>query len=196
MVDLQNFDEAMLLAEPGVRAAPPVVFLLATYGEGEPTDNARGFCKWLKTAVKKSRHTEPLQGLRVAVFGLGDRRYEQFNSVAVLADKQLAQLGADRLLPLGLGDDAQDLAADFSDWSSAFWAAVDGCSGVGGGAYGTGRAGAAPAVGAPGNVLQRADASATSGVVEEEDAAFEVEAFASEEEALAAMPALPLVREV
>jgi NADPH-ferrihemoprotein reductase len=89
VVDLQNFEDALL--QPVAHPAVPAVFLLATYGEGEPTDNARGFCKWIKNSVKKSRHLSPLQGLRVAVFGLGDRRYEHFNSVAVLVDKQVSR---------------------------------------------------------------------------------------------------------
>jgi len=123
VIDLQRFDGAMLEPSAGV-AAPPAVFLLATYGEGEPTDNARAFCRWLKDAVKKSRHLAPLEGLRVAVFGLGDRRYEQFNVVATRVHKQLGQLGALSLMDVGLGDDAQDLNADFAAWCSAFWDAL------------------------------------------------------------------------
>ena len=168
------------MLQPDTQPAPPAVFLLATYGEGEPTDNARSFCKWLKTAVKKNRHAEPLEALPFAVFGLGDRRYEHFNSVAVLVDKQLAQLGASRLLPLGQGDDAQDLAADFSEWNSAFWAALEGSSGL--------ETFSADAPGNPQHIFP-----ATLPGIEEEDAAFVIDAFASAEEALEAMSALPQV---
>lgn len=39
------------------------------------------------------------------VFGLGNKTYEHYNSVATYVDKRLAELGATRVHELGLGDD-------------------------------------------------------------------------------------------
>lgn len=39
------------------------------------------------------------------VFGLGNKTYEHYNSVAIYLDKRLEELGATRVFELGLGDD-------------------------------------------------------------------------------------------
>lgn len=39
------------------------------------------------------------------VFGLGNKTYEHYNSVAIYLDKRLEELGASRVFELGLGDD-------------------------------------------------------------------------------------------
>jgi NADPH-ferrihemoprotein reductase len=47
-----------------------LVFLLATYGEGEPTDNAKEFFNWLQSP---ERPADLLKGIRYVVFGLGNK---------------------------------------------------------------------------------------------------------------------------
>ena len=63
-----------------------------------------------------------LQGLNFAVFGLGNRTYEQFNEVGKYMDKAFAALGGSRVCPLGEGDDNDDIEEDFSKWCERFWA--------------------------------------------------------------------------
>lgn len=41
---------------------------MATHGEGEPTDNAKTFYKWLEDNTEQK-----LSGLRYTVFGLGNK---------------------------------------------------------------------------------------------------------------------------
>lgn len=104
------------------------IFLMATYGEGEPTDSAQLFLNWLQqiSGVKGSctnivleeenRDNSCLMGLDYAVFGLGNTQYEHFNAMGILVDAALAETGAQRLIKVGLGDDDIDLEADFEKW--------------------------------------------------------------------------------
>lgn len=52
------------------------VFLVASYTDGQPTENAEWFCKWLEEASTDFRYGKTyLKGLRYAVFGLGNSVY-------------------------------------------------------------------------------------------------------------------------
>ncbi|XP_011134999.1 NADPH--cytochrome P450 reductase isoform X1 [Harpegnathos saltator] len=94
------------------------VFCMATYGEGDPTDNAMEFVDWLKNG------DSDLSGLNYAVFGLGNKTYEHYNEVAIHMDHRLEQLGATRVFELGLGDDDANIEDDFITWKDKFWPAV------------------------------------------------------------------------
>lgn len=86
VVDLEEFESYKLQEKT-------CVFLMATYGEGDPTDNAKMFYKWLKSLplVKDS-----LKGLRFAVFGLGNSQYQHYNAMGRNVSKLLEDLGGDR----------------------------------------------------------------------------------------------------
>lgn len=90
------------------------VFIMATYGEGDPTDNAHDLNEWLQ-------QDHDLSGLNFAVFGLGNKTYEHFNAVGKHFDKRLAELNANRLVPLGLGDDDANIEEDFVTWVDKFY---------------------------------------------------------------------------
>lgn len=94
------------------------VFMLATYGEGDPTDNAMDFHE------KLTADEFQLNGLKFAVFGLGNKTYEHYNAFGKMADEKLEALGGKRIHPLGLGDDDGNLEDDFITWKEAFWASV------------------------------------------------------------------------
>ena len=78
-----------------------VIFTLATYGEGEPTDNAKEFYDALMGDMVNS----PLSNLKYTVFGLGNKAYEFYNAVARNVDEKLEELGAQRIVERGEGDD-------------------------------------------------------------------------------------------
>lgn len=94
------------------------LFCMATYGEGDPTDNAQEFYEWLQAG------NSTLPGLRYAVFALGNKTYEHFNSMGIYVDKRLTELEADRVFDLGLGDDDGNIEEDFITWKEALWPAV------------------------------------------------------------------------
>ncbi|XP_038055432.1 NADPH--cytochrome P450 reductase-like isoform X2 [Patiria miniata] len=94
------------------------IFCMATYGEGDPTDNAQEFYDWLQEG------SVGLAGLRYAVFGLGNKTYEHYNAMGIYVDKRLEDLGAERIYDLGLGDDDGNMEEDFVTWREQFWPAV------------------------------------------------------------------------
>jgi len=114
MEDLSKLGEVEEVLGTGVLA----VFCLATYGEGDPTDNAQEFFDWLQGGAVA------LDGMRYAVIGLGNKTYENFNSMGTYVDTKLAELGAKRIHPLGLGDDDGNLEDDFITWKEQFWKSV------------------------------------------------------------------------
>ena len=50
---------------------------MATYGEGDPTDNALEFFTWLSN----SSNLNNLVNIPFTVFGLGNTQYENYNSM-------------------------------------------------------------------------------------------------------------------
>jgi NADPH-ferrihemoprotein reductase len=94
-----------------------VVFFAATYGEGDPPDNAIEFHEWL---MDKERDTSMFSGLKYAVFGLGNKTYPEYNVIGKQIDKRMEELGATRIYPLGLGNDDENIEDDFLVWKKGF----------------------------------------------------------------------------
>ncbi|OWK11381.1 POR [Cervus elaphus hippelaphus] len=115
--DPEEYDLADLGSLPEIEKAL-AVFCMATYGEGDPTDNAQDFYDWLQET------DVDLSGVKYAVFALGNKTYEHFNAMGKYVDKRLEQLGAQRIFDLGLGDDDGNLEEDFITWREQFWPAV------------------------------------------------------------------------
>jgi NADPH-ferrihemoprotein reductase len=123
-----------------------VVFMMATYGEGEPTDNAVQFLKFLKEGgvtseedmdqandddeEKKGEDDVPSQSnvfkdVEYSVFGLGNKQYEHYNATGKLVDSFVEKLGGFRIIKIGLGDDDNDLESDFDNWKdNKLWPAL------------------------------------------------------------------------
>ena len=98
-----------------------LILIAATYGEGEPTDDALQFTKWLQSDEVEAGS---LDKLHYAVFGLGDRSYEKFCEMGHVFHKRLGELGGRALLDAGEGDDSADIEADFASWKRKMWQAL------------------------------------------------------------------------
>ncbi|OQR94143.1 NADPH-cytochrome P450 reductase [Thraustotheca clavata] len=113
-VDMEDFDRLTL------KELPYVIFVAATYGEGDPTDNAVDFMKFLRNddgLIAKG----DMANVKFTVFGLGNKQYEQYNAIGRAIDSLMAKHGAQRVYPHGEGDDDSELEEDFDAWRADLW---------------------------------------------------------------------------
>ncbi|KAL1980671.1 hypothetical protein VTN96DRAFT_3651 [Rasamsonia emersonii] len=121
VADLDDYDYETLVNFPDDKVA---IFVLSSYGEGEPTDNAVGFYEFItdENPAFSEEKDRPLQAMRYAAFGLGNSTYEHFNAVVRKVDASLERLGARRVGSVGEGDDAKGtMEDDFLSWKDSMW---------------------------------------------------------------------------
>lgn len=122
--DLEEYDFDNLDTIPEDRV---IMFVLATYGEGEPTDNAVEFYDFISGedvafSQGASAEEKPLSNLKYVAFGLGNNTYEHYNSMVRNVTKSLDRLGAQRIGAAGEGDDgAGTMEEDFLAWKEPMW---------------------------------------------------------------------------
>uniref|UniRef100_A0AAF5PQD5 NADPH--hemoprotein reductase n=1 Tax=Wuchereria bancrofti TaxID=6293 RepID=A0AAF5PQD5_WUCBA len=127
--DVQNYGQKALLLDPEEMNVEDfekineisdvlLVLFMATYGEGDPTDNAQEFYQHILNTDLN------LTGVNFAVFGLGNKTYGHFNEIAKYFNRRMEEFGATRIYSLGLGDDDGNLEEDFMRWREGFWIAV------------------------------------------------------------------------
>ena len=127
VADIEDYDYDNLDAFPEDKIA---VFVLATYGEGEPTDNAVEFYEFLTNedvtfSEGGGADDNPLSKLKYVAFGLGNNTYEHYNAVVRRVDTGLTKLGAKRIGTAGEGDDgAGTMEEDFLAWKEPMWLAL------------------------------------------------------------------------
>ncbi|XP_042298353.1 S-adenosyl-L-methionine-dependent tRNA 4-demethylwyosine synthase TYW1 isoform X2 [Sceloporus undulatus] len=127
VIDMKDYDPDDSLVDEA-NGHNICAFLVATYADGKPTENAAWFCKWLEEAANDFRVSKThLKGLRYAIFGLGNSSYvDHYNTVGRNLDKWLWMLGARRVLSFGKGDadvirsQHGSIEGDFEAWKAKF----------------------------------------------------------------------------
>ncbi|KAF8635970.1 hypothetical protein AX15_000134 [Amanita polypyramis BW_CC] len=108
-----------------------VFFVMATYGEGEPTDNAVQLMQnFQDESFEFSNGQHALPGLKYVVFSLGNRTYEHYNFIGRNIDKLLTDMGAVRIGERGEGDDDKSMEEDYLEWKDGMWEAFANAMGV------------------------------------------------------------------
>ncbi|ETO25790.1 P450 (cytochrome) oxidoreductase [Reticulomyxa filosa] len=116
VVDLEEYDPTLL------RNEHLAIFVVSTYGEGEPTDNSKRFYQWLSDESHEEKKKKELSEIDFAVFGLGNSQYEFFNEMGKQFDQKLHNLGGRRLVSLGTADeDKEPIEDSFNAWKAILW---------------------------------------------------------------------------
>ncbi|KAJ4263899.1 hypothetical protein NW762_005936 [Fusarium torreyae] len=107
--DLCDYDPESIANLPQSKLA---IFIISTYGEGDPSDNTAAFWEWLH------KHQDiQLPNLRYMAFGLGNTSYRYYNRVIDVVAEALDKAGAQRLMPVGKANDANGgTEEDFLSW--------------------------------------------------------------------------------
>jgi len=97
-----------------------VFAVVATCGQGEFPGNCKEFYKQISDA---SLPSDFLKDTKFAIFGMGDSSYVYFNSAAKAFQERFEKLGAQCVMPLGVGDEkAEDrYESGWNEWVPELW---------------------------------------------------------------------------
>ncbi len=116
VADLSDYDAETMMLIPETKFA---IFVLSTYGEGDPSDNTSGLWDW----IHKSKDVS--LSLRYSAFGLGNSNYKHYNRVIDVAVDALDGFGAKPILATGKADDAEGgTEEDFMAWKVRLFAVL------------------------------------------------------------------------
>jgi NADPH-ferrihemoprotein reductase len=117
VADLSDYDVDSIAR---IEATQFAIFILSTYGEGDPSDNTTGLWDYIKQVNEKSIK---LESLRYLAFGLGNSNYKYYNRVLDFVSDALDIAGATALMPRQKADDANGgTEEDFQAWKDDLFA--------------------------------------------------------------------------
>lgn len=98
------------------------MFFIATCGQGAMPQNGKNFYRALCTRKEPFK-----EGTKFSVMALGDSSYFFFCEAAKLVEKRMLELGAAKLLNLGLGDDSAEEGFEegLHSWLDQVWPVLD-----------------------------------------------------------------------
>jgi NADPH-ferrihemoprotein reductase len=117
VADISDYDAETIA---NIQSTHFAIFILSTYGEGDPSDNTAGLWDWIKQVKdRKSR----VENLRYLAFGLGNSNYKYYNRVLDVVADALDNAGANALMPRQRADDANGgTEEDFQMWKDDLFA--------------------------------------------------------------------------
>eukprot|EP00008_Paramoeba_atlantica_P001700 CAMPEP_0201502540 /NCGR_PEP_ID=MMETSP0151_2-20130828/84187_1 /ASSEMBLY_ACC=CAM_ASM_000257 /TAXON_ID=200890 /ORGANISM="Paramoeba atlantica, Strain 621/1 / CCAP 1560/9" /LENGTH=633 /DNA_ID=CAMNT_0047896141 /DNA_START=2992 /DNA_END=4893 /DNA_ORIENTATION=- len=94
--------------------------IVSTYTEGSPTESTKEFYDWVTFESANERSGNLLRQMKFGVFGLGNTLYpkQYYNRVSRTLDSAFYQMGAERIVGRGEGDESADLFSAFKKWKS------------------------------------------------------------------------------
>ncbi|EEU34866.1 uncharacterized protein NECHADRAFT_98095 [Fusarium vanettenii 77-13-4] len=109
VADLSDYDAKTISEIPASKTA---IFILSTFGEGNPSDNTVGLWTWIRDLSGNQ-----LRDLRYIAFGLGNSTYKYYNQVVNVVTESFDRAGAKCLMPVGRADDSNGgTEEDFLAW--------------------------------------------------------------------------------
>ncbi|KAK0124788.1 hypothetical protein ONS96_008669 [Cadophora gregata f. sp. sojae] len=114
VADLSDYDPQSIST---ISKSSFAIFVISTYGEGDPSDNSTQFFSW----IGSNKETQ-LPDLRYVAFGLGNSKYKFYNRVIDVVVEGLDKFGATALMPTGKADDANGATdEDFTEWKESLF---------------------------------------------------------------------------
>ncbi|KAI9322855.1 hypothetical protein BX666DRAFT_1898968 [Dichotomocladium elegans] len=94
-----------------------LIAVVSNTGDGDPPDHAMKFWRFLR----RNKQADYFKGCKIAILGLGDTNYTNFNNSARWLEKRLKALGANPFYEKGLADDAEGLETVVDPWIEKLW---------------------------------------------------------------------------
>jgi NADPH-ferrihemoprotein reductase len=117
VADLSDYDAESIA---NIQKKYFAIFIVSTYGEGDPSDNTAGLWDWIKRVGENKIR---LESLRYLAFGLGNSNYKYYNRVLDVVADALDAAGATALIPRQRADDANGgTEEDYQAWKDDVFA--------------------------------------------------------------------------